>query len=911
MKRRWRILFALCLGWLGTAQAANIKIVDAGTLEMRQVEGGELIIIGSDVDSPDGLVHLSVDGETVKAQRIEFNRQSRVISLVGKAEYRSREGQELRGEDLMIDLATQSLSGADVLVSEGALSIRGSVVERVPGQLQAMGSVFSACVNCGQMPNDWEFVAEKLILYPGDRLVVHKTTLRLAGQPVIYLPLLVVPLAGADRTPRLSLGQNEMDGYTMALALPFSAGDHTLGTTFITGYQNRPAKLGFGLDATTYNPVLGIDKINLYFMSEPRPFEAGKPQAGRDSDFRLRAEGGLPLENAISPLQYNASLEKRDIGRHSSDLLRGTVAYNAEVRAEYPTFGARVNASGLAGYDPSTLPPQGTPFRQEATVNLRPISGGNATFDAQVTAGHYLGAPNPASPSAQKAGNNIATARLEAQHNFGYSASLWTGADFSVKNNFLGRYYGTGARVVDHRGGVWLRQNLPENSGNFRLGAEYLRREGTSPFAFDRIVGQRVQLPLRGEINLSPTFGVGISASQSYDFFLPKEDQAPFAGTVTINRRPFSAQVAVQHNFFTQTLERVSFNAAVGGNVGALPPDKNGRTPEKNPWEALEPLTLSVQGGHNERSGLEPLTVRLSAEGPTRGDNLSVYAVRDFSNSEFPLREVGYTFNAQKASDTVLGAFSFGSQGRMTLDTGAITGSNRAAWGNKLIAEERHSFNFGVPATASHTGNVDFTLGSGGGSAQSWQIRFGGPFDARRAGWTEPTLQGSYSAGTGDRRFRVTGVYRLRGLDQPRSEPAQFAVSGAWQPREWIAFAGEASYSRTRRGSYPNDVATDRLSLTPFTVGLRYEVDHTTALILTGRLNQVFIWEDGRPLGEHRLAPIVGLTLDRCCWAAQFEADLLQKAYRFNLGVAGSEFYSIIEKNQSGIGVPLFRRVYF
>lgn len=50
MKRRWRILFALCLGWLGTAQAANIKIVDAGTLEMRQVEGGELIIIGSDVD---------------------------------------------------------------------------------------------------------------------------------------------------------------------------------------------------------------------------------------------------------------------------------------------------------------------------------------------------------------------------------------------------------------------------------------------------------------------------------------------------------------------------------------------------------------------------------------------------------------------------------------------------------------------------------------------------------------------------------------------------------------------------------------------------------------------------------------------------------------------------------------------
>ena len=298
--RRWAALCAaLAAAALGGAQAATVRIVDAGTLELRRVAGQEVVVIGADAASPEHVVAVELDGETLRAQRIEFNRTARTLTLVGGARYAAKGGQELSGENLVVDLSAGALSGEDVLVSQGKLLIRGEELERVPGQLRAMGSYFTPCGGCGQTPNDYAFQAEQLILYPGDRLVAYRVQLLLADTPVLYLPVIVLPLNEPSRQPRLELGQGERDGYTALLDLPFSAGDHTLGTTLLRFYQNRPARVGAGVDLRSYSPVPYVDRADLYLLADPRPFQGTTPQEGRDLDIDFGVRGQVPLSVSV------------------------------------------------------------------------------------------------------------------------------------------------------------------------------------------------------------------------------------------------------------------------------------------------------------------------------------------------------------------------------------------------------------------------------------------------------------------------------------------------------------------------------------------------------------------------------------------------------------------------------------
>ncbi|MDO4262779.1 MAG: hypothetical protein Q4C67_01125, partial [Deinococcus sp.] len=366
--RSWTAALSLGLAalTLGSAQAATVKIVDAGTLELRRVGEQEVVVIGVDEASPGDLVEVQLDGEVLRARRIEFNRTARTLTLVGGARYATSEGQTLSGEDLVIDLSTNSLSGEDVLVSQGRLTIRGEELERVPGQLRAMGSYFTPCGGCGQTPNDYAFQAEQLLLYPGDRLVAYRVQVLLADHPVLYLPALVLPLNEPSRQPRLELTQGERDGFTAAADLPFAIGDHTLGTTLLRFYQNRPARFGAGVDLRSYSPLPYVDRSELYLLADPKPFNGTTPQEGRDLDLDFSVRGRVPLQEALSPLDYDLQLTRRDIGRTPGDPLRGVTSVKFGARVDYPLFTGQLNLYNLLGYDPARS--QYTPLKWPEVV---------------------------------------------------------------------------------------------------------------------------------------------------------------------------------------------------------------------------------------------------------------------------------------------------------------------------------------------------------------------------------------------------------------------------------------------------------------------------------------------------------------------------------------------------------------
>ncbi|RTR29403.1 LPS-assembly protein LptD [Deinococcus radiophilus] len=918
--RRLRGLRALALGLLAaggtllsSAQAATVRIVDAGSLELRRFEDQELVIISADEDSPGGLVEVELDGETLRARRIEFNRTARTLTLVGGARYASDEGQDLAGEDLVVDLATNSLTGEDVLVSQGKLRIRGEELERVPGQLRAMGSYFTPCGGCGQTPNDYAFQAEQLILYPGDRLVAYRVQLLLADHPVLYLPVIVLPLNEPARQPRLSLGQDERDGFTAAADLPFSVSDHTLGTTLLRYYQNRPARFGVGVDLRSYSPVPYVDRADLYLLTDPKPFEGNQPQEGRDLDLDFSVRGRAPLELATSDLDYDLQVTRRDIGRSATDPLRGVTSVKFGARVEYPLFSAELNLYNLLNRDETRS--QYTPLKwPEVVIDPKPYRSGNFSADARLTAGQYTAASNPDSSSASRQGVNITTTRLEEQHDISYSRPLWEGAQFSVRNRFTGRYYGTGARTVDLQAEARLDQRFgvrDQHSLNFT--SEYIRYEGTSPFAFDRLSGTRIRAPQTLSLALVPSDGVLLSASHTHDLLADWDQQQATAFGVRINRYPVQLSGHLNHNFYTDTLERFSFSSTLGGQAPTVqtPPADRPLTSEeaaqlqlRQAYAWLDRLTLSANGGYTDQGGFQPLTLRATVNGQYRTNNFSVYATHDIQTPRW--REVGLNANYTRGSDTVLNPLTFSTAQRVNLISDVWTGNTKVLWRGQYAFEESHTLNLDPAPNARDTGRLDFSVGTqGSGRARNWELAYGGPYDLRRGYWTAPTLRGSYTSTQPGERFRVSGTYNLPGLDQRRSELAQLSLGGAWQLGEYVSVAGEAAYTRTRSGTYPDDIATDRLSFSPLAVGVRWDVSPTTDLYFTGRLNQVFTWVDGELQPPGGPLPVLAVTLDRCCWAAQFEADLLLKRYRFSVGLPGSGFNTLLERNSSGLAVPL------
>ncbi|WP_034385445.1 autotransporter outer membrane beta-barrel domain-containing protein [Deinococcus sp. YIM 77859] len=905
--RRRRALVALSslvgLCALGDAAARTVRIVQAQALELRRLDGQELVIIsGGEAGTP---VELRVDDDLVRAARVEYNRTRRTLTLVGAATYRTaKDGQTLQGENLVVDLAAEQLTGEDVLISDGDIEIRGSEVERIPGQLRATGGYFTPCAKCGRTPNDYAFRAERLIVYPGDRLVAYRAQFLLVDVPVLYLPVVVIPLNDPERQPRLAVGQSSPDGLTVEADLPFSIGASTLGTTLLRYYENRDPSLGLGVALRSYAPLPFVDRVNLYTLANPKPFAAdGTRSVGYDVDLDFSVRGRVPLALAVRDLDYRLNVNRRDIGRSPTDPERGVTRVDFSANVEYPLFSAQLNY--LDRYGPEPRAALTTPLRQpEVVVDPKPYTQGNFSADFKVTAGLYTAQSNPLSRSASLQGVNITTTRLEEQHTLTYSAQPWRNADLTLRNTFTGRYYGTGARTVQLDLGAQLTQRF-NVTNTFTVRSNYLRIEGTSPFAFDALRGRVLSAPLTLELNTVPVPDVTFGVSYTRDLFLPWNQQAPATFRLNVNRAPVNLTYNLSHNFATQELESTSFNLTLGdGGRSATPvtPRPGEPLPFRVTWPAPN-LTLTASGGYTRTEGFQPFTVRATVTGDNRANNFSVYATHDIQTPR--LRAVGVEFSGVGRTDTVLNPISFTGRENLNLLTPRLTGSYSLTWRSLYTVSHAHDLALEQAETVKESGTMSFSVGTAAGRATNWQLTYGGPYDLRRGGFTRPTVTGNLTASRPGQRLALSAVVNTPGLDQPRTELARADVNAEWQFGTRVALSGRAAYTRSRTGTYPGDIATDTLILDPLRVGIALGNGPRPGAYLTGSLRQTLTWRDGERLNPAPLAPVIGLTIDRCCWALQAEIDLSLQRYRLGISLPGSTQYPLFEYGTGGLNVPL------
>ncbi|MFB9993476.1 hypothetical protein ACFFLM_16030 [Deinococcus oregonensis] len=994
-------------GLLGGAEARTVKIISADTLELRQLDGQELVLISGSAQAggEQSVVELRVDDDVVKALRVEYNRTRRTLTLVGQASYFSAsDAQTLTGENLVVDLGTEELTGQDVLISDADLEIRGSEVDRIPGQLRASNGYFTPCAKCGRTPNDYAFRAERLIVYPGDRLVAYRAQLLLADFPVLYLPVLVLPLNDPERQPRLSIGQAARDGYTVEADLPFSIGSTTLGTTLLRYYQNRSPSFGVGVSLRSYQPLPFVDRLNLYVLRNPRPFLSdGTQQPGSDLDINFSAKGRIPLVTAVRDLDYSLTVTRSDLGRATTDPERGVTNVNFGVNVEYPLFSGQFNY--VDRYGPEGITPLTTPLKQpEVVIDPKPYVQGGLSTDFKFSVGQYSGQSNPLSRSATLQGINISTSRLEEQHSIAYTAKPWTNADLSLTNTFTGRYYGTGARTVQLNLGAQLTQRW-NTTNTFSVSGAYTRIEGTSPFAFDALPGRRVSAPIGLTISTVPVKDVTFGVSVTRDLMLGPEAQAPANFNVSVNRVPLSASASLSHNFYTGEVESANYsitlsdprtdeqiaaanrvntvsNAGQSGNQGgtgqgatnlpaattsAANPETgmqanagagtqagsgqgatsqgsssqaNGTatsqttatasaasntattntattntaptTPPPAPIRRLWPapnLALSASGGYSRSAGYSPFTVRATVTGDVRTNNFNVFVTHAVQTPN--ISAIGAEFNASGTRDTVLNPFTVSARETLNFPTDAaivsaqatprLSGNASLTWRGAYTLSTAHDLLINQPATTKESGTVTFSAGTVAGQATNWQVTYGGPFDVARFGWTRPTLSASLRTTRPGQSIGASALFNVKGLDQQRTELARADLTANWQFGTRFSLSGTANYNRTRTGTFPDDKATDSLTLNPLKLGLALGNGPKPGAYLTASLRQTFTWQDGVRVNPTPLAPVIGLTIDRCCWAIQAEIDLSIQRYRLAIGLPGSTNYPLFDIGAGGL----------
>ena len=492
-----------------TVQAANV-VIDGSSdpdsrLELRRVplpDGTEAELY---VLQGDPIVVVIDDEQRLEGRLIEFDPSAREVRLIGPGSI-TVDGERFEGEDLVIGLREERFSGRDVLIVTGEIDVWGDLATRLPGQVDVAQGTFSPCSRCDQDPWDYGFRAERLRLFPGDRLVAEGVTVLIRDVPVGTLPLMVLPLAEADRQPRLRIESgSQARRAEVELSWPYVSSADGLGRLTLRYLAEvDPERGGWLAQRFLGGAVLAS---HLAWELDHRLFDergSGELRVGYlpslpdlASDDVDPAELTVRVRYATDPSLGAPSLrfgldraDERVPGRWEYDL--GVLGEGDGLRGR---FDARGFIDTAPDSDTSATPSyasRAVPRRTLLRLRIEPLEPQRLVFGpVRVISGELdLGAFEDASDLSNRsaAATPLSVAgRARVAHVMQLEPlRLWPGLQLDARNTFDGRYYDTAERLVLWRTSVGLRQAFG-NVGELALTADRDVNEGETPFRFDTV----------------------------------------------------------------------------------------------------------------------------------------------------------------------------------------------------------------------------------------------------------------------------------------------------------------------------------------------------------------------------------------------------------------------------------------
>ena len=523
-------LAVACASCVALAVAANV-VVDGSSdpdsrLELRRVQlpdGGEAELY---VLEGDPIVVVIDDDQRLEGRRIEFDPSAREVRVIGPGVI-EQGGERFEGSDLVIDLVDERLSGRDVLIVTGEIDVWGELATRLPGQVDVLRGRFSPCSRCDQEPWDYGFLAARLWLFPGDRLVAQGVTVLVRGVAITTLPWLVLPLADEDRQPRLSVVSGDAGRRAeVALTWPYVAGRDGLGRLTVRYLAEvRPGAGGWIAERLLGGAVAAS---HVAWALEHRLFDergAGSIDASYLPTLpELRGDGEAPAE-LIVRLRY-ATDPTLDAPTVRLGLVRddarapGRWEYDLGVTGEAPNVRGRFDTRGFLDTLPSTatLAPSydgvGEPRRTITRLRLEALDtlgfdlGPVRWVSGEIDVGVFEDTSDPTNRSAAVRPFSVA-GRARVAHTLELAPLRpWVGLQIDARNVFDGRYYDTDERLVLWRSELGVRQAFG-NAGELAVTFDRNVNEGETPFRFDAVPRRnRVAFGVRLRLAPFPSWGV-------------------------------------------------------------------------------------------------------------------------------------------------------------------------------------------------------------------------------------------------------------------------------------------------------------------------------------------------------------------------------------------------------------------
>lgn len=469
---------------------------------------------------------------TIIATRLEFDPGAGRVRIVGRGRV-ERPDEVLVGDDLTVDLDDGRLEGRDVWVLTDRLNVFGARADRVDGRIRLLGSDIAPCGSCGQQIEDYGFLAERVEILPGDRLIAWDVVVLIRERPFLPVPLLVLPLAGPDRLPRFTLERGGTDGRTtVALDWPYVAGAAAYGTL--------RARLRLDVDPASGGPIDGRllggrveavypegGVVHRFFDDRGAGsvvVDARPPYEDEDRTRPwLRFEASYRSDEGVPGPEVDLRLARDDERR--ADLLEaevrlaGTTGHatdGPQVRLELEHrvgVPLRSTASLAPSWDGPSSPRQ-VPFQLRLETTGAALRAGTVSLTtARIEAGVFDDQPNPVNRSALTRTQDSA-GRLAVAHRIELAPTRIGPFELDGVNDFTGRYYTTDERQIDWD--VRLQARLPLGEiGSLRLSGVRNAAEGETPFAFDRS-RLRTRSELRASLDLAPFVGARLTGEAGY-----------------------------------------------------------------------------------------------------------------------------------------------------------------------------------------------------------------------------------------------------------------------------------------------------------------------------------------------------------------------------------------------------------
>ena len=862
---RWSLVLLAAL-LLAGARAGRVEVVQADRLELRKVNGHELVVLyGRPVK-----IKLE-DGRQIEADVVEYDRDARRLLLMGNVLYVDDEKRVIESDQLELYLKDESMDALEVHMRSGGIDLWGPEAMRVLGQILMTDGKFTPCARCGQQPYDYSFSADKVILYPGDRLIAYGVTVFVQGQPYLHWPLLMLHFS--ERRPRLEVHHDDVDGWSLAADLPYVT-DGGLGFTLVRYFQNRGLGLGFdhwGVGAAYEHyralylpPEVGADSGSLELDLTYREGDERLRAIPYYANFHLEYDDAWPLpekprwsvradwRDKTGDWKRTFSLERRDLPDQNR------LWIDAYVRRESgpdPKPGLRLKTY----FD---LGPEGPPASRvfpEATLKwTKGWSYGGFSIKGSVSAGGYYDRTNELNRSARAAGVWAAAGRVFVQHVDTYNAKEpWPGFKVHFENRFSGWYYDTGERQVDWRNTVSLEQQLA--SLRFKTTIRRTVVEGEAFFSRDyrRPVHTLV---LDAQAGWQPFKELNLSAKGGWDVW--KGEYQKLTASLSWTPRPFN--LSLQHVYDPQTGLNQNSTGSIGYRSGNF--------------------SASLAGGYDYQKGdYAPLAFKSSYALP--GGNATLNHVYDLNLGRS--KSTRFSVSLQPGNDRY--SLSEGYDYERDLLSGQLS----ASWGPFSLSFGHETYLTADPASPNyrHSG-LSFSAVWREHKlllVENWNGRLG------RFGPGYIIISSRY---TGlDRTWRLKARWHLPEDGDEAVYLENAYVSGGFDlitpTLEHPGLSLQGGFDYLRYG--PDD---RQLTFKEFGFTAAWLADEHTRLFISALINQRVRTSEGWPPLEPRFV----FTLDRCCWAMQFTVDAAVPSAKLSFIYGGKSARFLLD--ESGIHYP-------